>query len=66
MGKCIVCSTHDGYDHHLTSHFDKYQVRLDPDHGRIEVVSWRDDEVITDAIARYCPICGSELGVEVE
>lgn len=71
MVKCVACLSDDGYDTILNSHTQRYLVKLDYEHSRIEVIDMGEtaadpDKVVTDVLIRYCPICGRELGIEVD
>ena len=68
MTACVTCSSVDGYDRVINGHNERYSVMLDPNHARIEVYDMKPtpEMLLTDVLVRYCPICGRELGVEVD
>lgn len=66
MRKCITCSSNDDYDRIINSHNDRYALRLDPEHARIELYDMEPtpEVLLTDALVMHCPICGRKLGVD--
>ena len=57
---CVVCQSEDMYDSIMNDHMSRTSIRLDAEHGRIEVVA-REGATLADCIALFCPICGRDL-----